>query len=197
MIRPGQVLVHPMFGTVLTFKHTGVETGGRLLEWETVYKAYRGKESGNNPHFHATFVEQYDVLEGTAAYLLNGKERQAHTGEHVAIPQGAVHRNLWNASADDLRLGTRLEMDPPNLHATQFVEDFFETLYGLAREGKANAEGLPKSLLHTTLLLYGFQPETYLAGIPIPLQRTGIGALAAIARARGYRTHYPQYDVKP
>ena len=30
-----------------------------------------------------------------------------------------------------------------------FIEDFFETLYGLAREGKVNAEGLPKSYLHT------------------------------------------------
>lgn len=143
MIRPGQVLTHPLFGTRLTFLHTGAETGGRLLEWETLYRAYRGKESGNIPHFHVTFVEQYDVLEGTAGYELKGVEQRARGGEHVEIPLGAAHRNLYNASADDLRLRTHLEMDPPNLRALQFIEDFFQTLYGLARDGQVNQDGLP------------------------------------------------------
>ena len=197
MIRPGQVLTHPLFGTRLTFLHTGAETGGRLLEWETLYKAYRGKESGNTPHLHVTFVEQYEVLEGMAAYELKGVVKPAHAGEHVEIPLGTAHRNLWNASAKDLRLRTHLEMDPPNLPALQFVEDFFQTLYGLARDGKVNADGLPKSFLHTALLVHGFQPDTWVAGTPIPVQRVLFGALAALARARGYRTHYPQYDAQP
>jgi|SRR5581483_3748138 len=194
-MRPGQVLTHPLFGTRLTFLHTAAETEGRLLEWETLYKAQRGKESGNIPHLHLTFVEQYDVLEGTAGYELKGEERQARAGAHVEIPRGAVHRNLWNASDVDLRLRTHIEMNPPNLRAAHFIEDFFETLYGLAREGKVNAEGLPKSVLHTALLVQGFQPETWVAGSPIPVQRAMIGTLAALARARGYRTKYPQYDV--
>ncbi|HZQ06260.1 MAG TPA: hypothetical protein VFD70_06735 [Anaerolineae bacterium] len=194
-MRPGQVLIHPIFGTRLTFLHTATETQGRLLEWETVYKAQRGKESGNIPHFHVTFVEQYDVLEGTAAYELKGEERQVPAGAHVEIPRGAAHRNFYNASVADVRFRTHIEMNPPNLRAAQFIEDFFETLYGLAREGKVNAEGLPKSVLHTALLVQGFQPETWTAGTPIPLQRVLIGTLAALARARGYRTKYPQYDA--
>jgi mannose-6-phosphate isomerase-like protein (cupin superfamily) len=195
MMRPGQVLTHPLFGTRLTFLRTAAETEGRLLEWETLYKAHRGKESGNIPHFHVTFVEQYEVLEGTAAYELKGEERQAGAGAHVEIPRGAVHRNLWNASDADLRLRTHIEMNPPNLRAALFIEDFFETLYGLARDGKVNAEGLPKSYLHTALLVQGFQPETWVAGSPIPIQRVLTGTLAALGRARGYRTKYPQYDA--
>lgn len=194
-MRPGQVLIHPLFGTRLKFLRTAAETDGHLLEWETLYKAHRGKESGNLPHFHVTFVEQYEVLEGTAAYELKGDERQADPGARVAIPVGAAHRNLWNASAADLRLRTRLEMNPPNLPPLQFIEDFFQTLYGLARDGKVNADGLPKSFLHTALLVHGFQPDTWLAGIPIPIQRVLIGPLAALGRARGYRTQYPQYDA--
>jgi len=153
MIRPGQVLTHPLFGTRLTFLRTATETEGRLLEWETLYKAHRGKESGNIPHFHVTFVEQYEVLEGTAGYELEGDERQAHAGAHVEIPCGAAHRNFWNASAADLRLVTHIEMNPPNTRALLYIEAFFETLYGLAREGKVNADGLPKSFLHTILLV--------------------------------------------
>src|SRR5258708_35607123 len=137
-MRPGQILTHPLFGTQLTFLRTAAETEGHLLEWETLYKAHRGKESGNTPHFHVTFVEQYKVLEGTAAYELKGDERQAGAGAHVEIPLGAAHRNLWNASAADLRLRTHIEMNPPNLRALRFIEDFFETLYGLARDGKVN-----------------------------------------------------------
>ena len=86
-------------------------------------------------------------------------------------------------------------MDPPNLPAMQYIEDFFETLYGLARDGKVNADGLPKSYLHTALLVQAFQPETWVAGMPIPLQRVLFGALGALARARGYRTQYPKYDT--
>lgn len=195
-MRPGQVLTHPLFGTQLTFLHTAAETQGRLLEWETLYKAHRGKESGNLPHFHVTFVEQYQVLEGTAGYELKGEERQARAGAQVEIPRGAVHRNLWNASDADVRLRTHIEIDPPNVRALLFIEDFFETLYGLAREGKVNAEGLPKSYLHTAMLVHGFQPETWVAGSPIPIQRVLIGTLAALGRARGYRTKYPQYDSR-
>lgn len=167
-MRPGQVLIHPVFGTRLTFLHTAAETEGRLLEWETVYKARRGKESGNIPHYHVTFVEQYEVLEGTAGYELEGEERQARAGAHVEIPRGAVHRNLWNASDADLRLRTHIEMDPPNLRAAQVIEDFFQTLNGLAREDKVNVEGLPKSYLHTALLVRGFPPETWTAGTRFP-----------------------------
>lgn len=193
-MQPGQILIHPLFGTRLMFLHTAEETDGRLLEWETVYKARRGQESGNIPHFHLTFVEQYDVLEGTAAYELHGEERQAQAGAHVEIPRSAIHRNLWNASDADLHLRTHIEMDPPNVRAALFIEDFFETLYGLAREGKANAEGLPKSFLHTALLVHAFQPETWVADSPILVQRVLGGTLAALAWARGYRYKYPQYD---
>jgi len=42
-----------------------------------------------------------------------------------------------------LRIRTHLEMNPPNMPAMQYIEDFFETLYGLARDGKVNADGLP------------------------------------------------------
>lgn len=194
-MRPGQVLTHPLFGTRLTFLHTAEETEGRLLEWELIYKAHRGKEGGNIPHFHVTFVEQYEVLEGLAAYDLGGEERQAPAGAHVEIPRGAVHRNLWNAGDADLRFRTHIEMNPPNLRAALFFQDFIETLFGLAREGKVNADGLPKSVLHTAVLVQGFQPETWIAGIPIPIQRVLIGTLAALGRARGYQTRYPQYAV--
>lgn len=195
MIRPGQVLTHPLFGTRLTFLHTAAETGGRLLEWETLYKPHRGKESGNIPHFHVTFVEQYEVLKGTAGFELKGEERQARAGTHVEIPIGTSHRNLWNASTDDVLFRTHIEMNPPNLRPLLFIETFFETLYGLARDGQVGADGLPRSYLHTALLVQGFEPDTWTAGSPIPIQRVVIGTLAAVGRLRGYRTQYPQYDA--
>lgn len=195
MIRPGQVLTHPQFGTQLTFLHTAAETEGRLLEWDTLYKAHRGKESGNIAHLHLTFVEQSEVLEGTAGYELKGEERQARVGEHVEIPRGAAHCNLWNASAADMRFRTHIEVNPPNLRPLLYIQDSFETLYGLAREGKLDSNGLPKSILQYALLAQGFQPDTWVAGSPIPLQRVLMGTLATLARARGYRTRYPQYDA--
>jgi len=38
-------------------------------------------------------------------------------------------------------------------------------------------------------------PATYLAGLPRGVQHLAFGGLAALGRALGYRTAYPEYGV--
>ncbi len=38
-------------------------------------------------------------------------------------------------------------------------------------------------------------PATYIAGIPIAVQRTLFGGLARVGEALGYRTAYPAYGI--
>jgi hypothetical protein len=45
------------------------------------------------------------------------------------------------------------------------------------------------------VLIRSTMPATYIAGIPIAVQRALFGGLARVGEAFGYRTAYPAYGV--
>jgi hypothetical protein len=58
----------------------------------------------------------------------------------------------------------------------------FETMFGLARDGKSDDKGLPNLLDHA-----------WLAKPPIPIQRFMFFALNPIGKLIGYKATYPKY----
>ncbi len=71
------------------------------------------------------------------------------------------------------------------------TETAFETLAGLARDGKPNRAGAPKNPLRLALILREFEEEIYFVRPPLAVQRVILGALARVARLLGYRAEYP------
>jgi hypothetical protein len=71
------------------------------------------------------------------------------------------------------------------------TEIAFETLAGLARDGKTNKAGAPKNLLLLALILREYEDEIYFVRPPLAVQRVIFGALARVARLLGYRAEYP------
>ncbi len=71
------------------------------------------------------------------------------------------------------------------------TEIAFETLAGLARDGKTNRAGAPTNSLRLALILREFEEEIYFVGPPLIVQRVILGALARVARLLGYRAEYP------
>jgi hypothetical protein len=73
-------------------------------------------------------------------------------------------------------------------------ETYFETYFGLARDGRVNRKnGLP-SLLQFALMLHEYRDEF---AAPPPLTGAGrmhAAVIAPIARARGYRARYGTYE---
>ena len=65
-----------------------------------------------------------------------------------------------------------------------------ETLYGLAREGHVNKRGMPHPL-QLALFATEFSDVIVFRKPPAAVQRALFGALAPIARRRGYRATYP------
>jgi mannose-6-phosphate isomerase-like protein (cupin superfamily) len=47
---------------------------------------------------HLTFDERFEIVEGQAAYVVNGEERFARAGATVVIPRRVAHLNPYNAS---------------------------------------------------------------------------------------------------
>jgi quercetin dioxygenase-like cupin family protein len=134
-------------------------------------------------HRHPALVEQFTVLEGELTVKRDGQISILHQGETAVIEPGVWH-DWWNASERDARV--RVEVTP----GERFLH-MIETFYGLARLGHTDRKGMP-SPLQLALSALEFSDIIVFRSPPLAVQRAIFGALAPIARWRGYRGTYPQ-----
>lgn len=134
-------------------------------------------------HCHPATVERFTVLEGELTLKRDGVTSVFREGETAVIDPGVWH-DWWNASDRDARV--RVEVTP----GERFVH-MIETLFGLARLGHTNSKGMPHPL-QLALFAQEFSDVIVLRSPPRMVQRAIFGALAPIARRRGYRAMYPQ-----
>ena len=73
-------------------------------------------------------------------------------------------------------------------------EKSLRAAFGLAEDGKTNDKGVPKNLFELALI-YELS-ESYIVGMPLSVQRGIFGALARVARWRGYDPEFSKY-TKP
>ena len=100
------------------------------------------------------------------------------------MPQGTAH-DWWNAGDEEVRV--IVEVSP-----TDRFEEAVLNAFGLARDGKTNAKGMP-NLLQVALFAREFEDVLYFTSPPRPLQRVLFAVLAPVARLLGYRGSYPEY----
>jgi len=182
MARAGQEIYNPVQGDWIVFKETAQDTGGQLMRGELVVSP-RG---GNLLHVHPLQEEHFKALSGTLGVQVGEEQRSLEEGEEATVPPGTPHR-WWNDTDQVARVLVELR---PALNS----EIFFETLYGLARDGKTDENGVP-NLLQQAVTLNGVNKgEIYLARPPIPVQKAFLAALAPVGRLLGYKDHYPKYS---
>jgi mannose-6-phosphate isomerase-like protein (cupin superfamily) len=189
MAHPGQILTDSVTGTQVQVLKTSAETGGKLLQFEETYPPQRGKEA-NQPHIHLTFDERFEIVEGSAAYVVDGVERFAQAGATLVIPRGAAHLNPYNAGDRPMRMIHSIALDPPSVRTLESFEHAFDTLGLLAQRGQLNAQRHPRSFLQFAVILQSLHPHSFAAGVPIPVQRVIGGLLGGLGRLLGYRAHY-------
>ena len=134
-------------------------------------------------HRHPGIVERFTVLEGELTVKCDGRTSALHPGESAVIEPDVWH-DWWNATDRDARV--RVEITPGERFG-----HMVETLFGLARLGHTNKVGLPHPL-QLALFAREFSDTMVLRSPPLAVQRIIFGALAPIARLRGYRATYPQ-----
>ena len=113
----------------------------------------------------------------------DGQNSILHQGEALVIEPNVWH-DWWNAADRDARV--RVEVTP----GERFVH-MVETFFGLARLGYTNDKGMPYPL-QLALIAQEFSDVLVFRSPPLALQDAVFGALARIARWRGYRATYPQ-----
>ena len=190
MARAGDVLDNPVTGERMTFLKTGRDTGNRL--WQAEFLVPPGGSVPPVAHVHP-IEERFEILEGEARYAEGGIENSAPAGHSFTTPAGVSHKHPWNTGATPMRYRQTIAFHAPDAVGMHKIDVFFETLYGLARDGKVGKDGLPRPL-QFAVILDAFRPYAVLAGIPAPIERTLVGVLAAVGRAAGARFEYERYS---
>ena len=180
MAQGGDSIDNPVTGQRVIFRKRAGDTGGELLQFELFMKPHGPRML---EHVHPRQEELVEVVAGAVRYRLGGAERLLSPGEAVALPPGVPH-TLWNGGDDEAHVVFEVR---PALE----TETAFETLFGLASDGRTNKQGMP-NLLQGALLAREY--ETFFPWPPVPLQRAVLAVIAPIARLFGYRARYPQYS---
>ena len=185
MARSGEVLEHPVTGERLVWLQVARDTGGRLIEGDMF------AQPGGHPaatHVHPRQEERFRIIHGTVRLEVDGQERILGPGETATVPPGRAH--TW-ANIGEHEACIRVEFEP-----ALRTEMFFETFFGLAKDGQTNSKGLP-NLLSMAVIMREYDAEMQLASPPAAVQRALFTPLALVGRTLGYRGWYPRYTAEP
>jgi quercetin dioxygenase-like cupin family protein len=181
----GEELYNPVLHDRIIYRKTARDTNGELMRVD-LYVSPRG---GNPLHVHPLQEEYFKAISGTLGVQVGDEYRWLEDGEEAVVPLGTPHR-WWNDS-DQEEAHVLAELRPA-LNS----ETFFQTGYGLARDGKTDENGAP-NLLQQAVTLTGINKgEIYLASPPVAVQKALLAVLAPVGRLLGYKDHYPRYSAE-
>jgi len=178
-IEPGEVLENPVTRErAVIVELPWMNDEGRVVADLTALPGARVA----GEHLHPALHERFSVQSGELTMLRDGQRSVLRAGEEAHIEPGVWH-DWWNAG--DVDAIVRVEITPGERFA-----HMIETLFGLAREGHVNKRGMPDPL-QLALFATEFSDVAVFRKPPAAVQRVLFGALAPIARRRGYRATYP------
>lgn len=185
MSKAGDVYENPVTGERVVIRAGTEDAGGSHLVAD-LYVAPGGAVAGE--HTHQDIEETFTVVRGKVGFRLDGREDVAESARRLVVAPGVVHE-WWNAGQDEAHV--IVELRGPKERLDRF-EMMISVLYGLARDGKTDARGMP-SILQTSLLAREFDDVITFTRPPRFVQRVLFGTLASVAHLLGYRAAYPQY----
>jgi len=181
----GEVLHNPVTGEHGIIRIPPEASNGYLLVGD-LYLQPGGAVAGE--HVHPTMAEVFTVVRGRIGLRINGREFVASAGQRTPIAAGQAH-DWWNAS--DSEAHVVVEVQPGDRFITMIRQ-----LFGLARDGKTNAKGMPR-LLDGVALGREFADTIRFTSPPRPVQRVIFGLLGPLARVTGHRGTSAEYNSAP
>ena len=184
MVKLGTEIESPQTGERLVFRSTADSSNGALFQAElTVQPGGYVVRS----HIHPTQEERFVVLEGAYGYRIGAATGVAKAGQTLSCPPGVPH-SQWNAGDSVMRI--YYEHRP----ALTSAEIFFETQFGLSRDGKLQPNGDIR-MLQGAVLLAEVGDFLRPSSPPLFVQNALFPLLAAIGRSRGHRARYERYAL--
>jgi quercetin dioxygenase-like cupin family protein len=184
MAKAGDKLYNPVQGDWIVFGQIAEDTGGELMSGELVVAP-----SGGNPlHVHPLQEEHFEVPSGTFGVQIADERRSLGEEEEATVAPGTPHRWFNEDDQHEARVSVALR---PALN----TETFFETLYGLARDGRTDESGVPNPLQLAVMLDGLHKGEIYLASPPVSVQKALFALLSPVGKLVGYKDHYLKYSA--
>lgn len=177
----GQILRNPETGDTYEFLETARDTNGERVAMKiTLHSA--GEQVPD--HFHALQDEHFEVVSGHLTVLLDGKKRALGPGERILLPKNKAH-NHYNAGNDPVVF---IQSVTPALDFDYLLEN----IIGLTIDGKM--PGGKAGLIQELVTLRYLDSKSYLAHIPLGLQKFLMNVVGPAGRLFGYRAIYKKYS---
>jgi quercetin dioxygenase-like cupin family protein len=182
MATKGQVLIDPYTGDRFEFMETSEDTNGERLTYKATIKS-----KGNNvpDHLHIYQDELFEVISGKLTVSINGEQQIISAGQKIFLPKNNAHNHF---NQEDTSLTYQVTITP----ALDF-EYFIESLVNLAIDGKL--KNGKAGLIQELVTLRYIKSKTYLAGIPIGLQKFLMYIIAPVGKRLGYKAIYDKNQV--
>jgi quercetin dioxygenase-like cupin family protein len=177
----GQILTNPIDGNTFEYLQTAKDTQGERVVMKTSIKS-KGQIVPN--HIHLLQEETFEVLSGQLCIWLDGKSSTLSAGQKVTLPKNKPHNHYNN---DDVTV-TYIHSVTPALDFDYLVEN----LVGLAADGKGKNGKF--GLMQELVVVKYLDSKTYLADIPLIVQKVLMNTIAPIGRLLGYRAIYKKYS---
>ena len=132
---------HPGQHDFATFIETSEETGGD----RTLIEIELAPGGGNAPHYHLTYDEHFEVVEGVLKVQIGRYSRTLRPGEKSVSYRTVLHR-FHNPTVEPARFLVELRPGHPGF------EKAIKVAYGLAGDGMAASHGAPRNPYHLALV---------------------------------------------
>jgi mannose-6-phosphate isomerase-like protein (cupin superfamily) len=179
--RRGQVFANPVTGERAVLL-TDPETHPDRALVAHLYVSPGGRVAA--PHVHPAATERFHVLAGRVGFQVDGRRSELEAGQWCEVPPGTSH-DWWQIGAEEAQV--LVEVTPGD----RFVR-IIATTFGLARDGRVDAHGLPH-LLQAAVSLTAYRDTVVFASPPARVQRLLFGGLAPLGRLLGKQPVYPEY----
>ncbi len=177
----GQIITNPISGDIYEFLETANDTQGARVTMKATIKS---KGQLVPRHFHVLQDETFEVVSGQLTVVYEGQTKKITAGEQMVLPKNKPH-NHYN---DDNEPVVYIQSVTPALDFDYLIEN----LVGLAADGKSKngKYGLVQELVSLKYL----DSKSFLADIPVGVQKLLMNTIAPIGRLFGYRAVYKKYS---
>ena len=153
-------------------------------EFERGVGVFPPGNAGPPEHFHPTYEEHFDIVQGEFIFTIGGEERRGGAGDQLLIPNGTAHTFRCVGEG----YGVAIVETRPAARTGEVIA----TLFGMAHEGALTPQGQPK-FLQAMVIGSEYADDTVFTrpspAIAIPIAKI----LAPIGRLLGYRPTYAKY----
>jgi len=139
-------------------------------------------------HVHTNCVEEFEILEGRAQYVLGKSTEVAKAGDTIVFPSGVPHQHPWADGSARMIYVHKGRYSDNSLKNTNVIWGATLTTFGLAKDpSQLDWNGMPYSKLQTAAIARSFGMHgAYDCIMPIFLGRIVNATVGVFANLMGY-----------